>query len=305
MIVLKVNKNKYSGWEDISITKDMTSIADTFKLSIEKGSALNVSEGDLIEIIDDDNTILKGYIEIYDISIEENKSPLILTGRSKAGDLVDCMIENYKQYNRLTPLNIISDIISDFDMSVSTNISLSTVDVFETKVGETFFNAINRLCKQTNILPISANNGDLLLTKNNKTTVSNTLKDKDLKAIKFKSDTTNQFSKYTYKKEAIVVDISDGSVSNSNMNRYRPFVGVNTDNKTNIDMANWKKNNADANSTQLEITVTGWDYEINNIVKIDSQIIKNSYLIKSINYTKGNNGKISNITLVDKGLFDV
>lgn len=305
MIELKINNLKYSGWEDISISKDIMSIADTFNLTIENGTTLNVSEGDYIQILDDNSVILSGYVDIYDISIEDNKSPLRLTGRSKSGDLVDCMIENYKQYSQQTPLSIIRDIISAFDITVSSNITLPVVSTFETKVGETFFNAINRLCKQTNILPISSTNGNLLLTKNTLQASSIVLRDKDLKSIKFRSDISNQYSKYVYKKEAMASDVSDGTSNNLFVTRYRPFVGVNTDNKTNLDMAQWKKNNSNANSIQLEISVTGWDLEINKIVTIESQIIKNSYLIKSITYLKGDNGKISNITLVDKGLFNV
>lgn len=305
MIQLKVGNKLYSGWENISITKDMLSIAHTFQLSIEKGSSVGISEGDFVQILDDNKFIVSGYIDIYDIEIQDSKSPLILTGRSKACDLVDCMVENFKKYTNLNALKILQDIIVDFDISVSTTLSLDPVDVFETKVGETFFNAINRLCKQTNLLPISDSKGNLVLIKNQNKAIIRTLKDQDLKKIKFVSNNTNQFSKYSYKKEAIVVDVTDAHVDNKNIKRYRPFVGTNGENKTNLDMSNWKKDNAEANGIQLDITVDNWDYDINTIIGIDSQLIKNSYLIKSISFIKGNNGKVSNLVLVDKRLFNV
>lgn len=305
MITIKVNNNLYQGWETVEVKKDMTSLAHTFRASIPKGLALNISEGDSLQIIDDSKTIMDGYIDIYDISIEETKSPLLLSGRSKGGDLIDCMIETYKQYNNQTPLSIVKDIISPFNISVSTNVNSDRINTFETKVGETFFNTINRLCKQSNILPLSDNNGNIVLSKNINKKSKDILKDKDILKIRFVSDMTGQYSKYTYKKEAIVIDVSDSSVSDTNVKRYRPFVATNTENKNNSDMANWKKNNSQSKGNQLSISVRGWDYNINEIITINSQIIKNSYLIKSISYIKGNEGKISNMVLVDKRLFNV
>lgn len=304
-IELKVNNKKYAGWENVRIDKDMTSICDKFEMEIFNGMGLSVAEGDFVQILKDDAVFFTGYVDTYDIDIGDKKNPLKLTGRSKTCDLVDCNIENFNQYSSQNQFQIISDIIKDFNIKISYDIELEVVETFETKIGETFFEAINRLCKQTNILPVSDRNGNLVLTKNTNKSTGRSLKDKDLKSIKFTADITKVFSKYTYKKEDIYDDQTDGSVTDKTVKRYRPFVDENTHDKPNIELAKWKMNNSIANAIQLEISIDNWDYDINTIIQIDSQVVKNSYLIKTISYKKGNNGTMSTLALVGKDLFNV
>tara|TARA_B110000858_G_C17798887_1_gene474060 strand:- start:1867 stop:2784 length:918 start_codon:yes stop_codon:yes gene_type:complete len=305
MIELRIKDKLYSGWKSVVIEKDMLSIANTFSISIDNGLQVGIEAGDKIQILKDKALFLTGYIDSLSIAISETKSPLILNGRSLSCDIIDCMIEENKQYIKQTALTIVQDVIKDFSIKVSSKLSLTPLETFDTKVGETFFNSINRICKQTNILPLSDNNGNIVLTRNDKTKYITVLKDSDLKEISYTSNLTSQYSKYSYKKESALSEVTDGSVENSNIKRYRPFVGVNTENKTNLDLANWKKNNSIANGTQLSIKVDNWDLEINKIIAIDSQLIKDSFLIKSISYEKSDLGLISSVTLVDKGLFNV
>ena len=79
------------------------------------------------------------------------------------------------------------------------------------------------------------------LVKNSKNQSKTILKDTNLKAINYTSNLTNQFSKYVYKKESSTDDITDSTVLNPFVNRYRPFVGINTENRTNLDFATWKR----------------------------------------------------------------
>lgn len=305
MIQLKINRNLYSGWEGVSITKDMLAIADTFFLSIDNGLMLQAQAGSKIEILKDNEVFLSGFIDVFSISIAGNKSPLSLNGRSKSGDLIDCKIENFSQYMNITALQIAQDIVKDFDIKISSSLTLEPIMIFDTNVGETFFNAITRLCKQNNLLPVSLKNGNIQLVKNaNKSNVK-ILKKQDLKSLSYTSDLTGQFSKYIYKKENSMFEISDGTTLNPYIDRYRPFVDLNTEDKTNIELAQWKKNNANANGTQVSIVVNNWDFEPNTLVSIDTDIVKDTFLIKSVTYTKDNNGTNSQLILIDKGLFNV
>lgn len=304
-ITLKCGNKIYDGWSEISITKDMTSLADTFKFSIYKGVDVQIKEGDFVQVLKDDKVFLTGYIDVYEISIERERSPLTLSGRSKSSDVIDCNIETLKQYNQLPPLQIIRDIIGNFDITVTSDVENLGLETFDTKVGETFFNAINRLCKQANIIPISDANGNIRLTKNNKKHSGITLRDTDLTSIKYTSDFSKRFKTYRYKKESVIADVKDHVEVDNEVKRYRPFVDTNTENKSNADMAKWKKNNDKANSQQLDITIYDWNLEINQLVTIDSELIKNDFLIKEITYERSKNGTISKLTLVEKDLFDV
>lgn len=303
MIQIIINDTVYKNIENISINKDILKICNSFNISIESQEALNIKAGDKITILENKKSFFVGYIDTYNIQITNNKSPLVISGRSLANDLVDCNITEFKQYTQLTPLSIIQDIIKDFNISVSTNLILDKLD-FNINIGDTYFNAINKICKQYNILVISTKNGNIELVKNTKKQNNIILKDKDLLSINYSNDLSKQFSEYTYLKETTTKDVKNGTVQNDKIFRYRPFIKINNQNKNNLDLSKWEKQNREANSEKLTISILNWDFDINTILQIDTQIIKNSYLIKSINYTySGTAGKISNLELINKDLY--
>lgn len=296
---------RYKGWENITITKSMDSIADTFSMEIfTDGDKVIIDDDKPLKIIVDGKTFFTGYLDDPILSITEVKKPLSINGRSKAGDLIDCNILDNKQYNKQNIKQIISDLIKSFNITVSTTLTLTPLDVFDTQVGETYFNAINRLCKQTNTLPISDNNGNIEIVKNQNNKTDIVLRDSDFKSLTFPRSLSNRFSEYVYKKEGIVTDVTDGKVTDDSVGRFRPFVGINTEDKDNKDLAQWKKNNNKAKEVQLNGVIVGWDLEINTIVEIDTEFVKNSFLIKDIVYSKGNNGTISSVTFVSKDLYN-
>ncbi len=299
-IELKIADRRYSGWDNVVVSKSMQSIAHTFAMDIFGGDAIPINDDDLVQIIVNDKVFLTGYLDSIKIGITDKKKPLAITGRSKAGDLIDCSIETNKQYNKQTAKQIISDLVKPFGIEVSSGLKLEPLAVFNTKVGETYFNAINRLCKQTNTLPISDNYGNLQIVKNEQTESANVLKDGDFKELNYPKVLSSRFSKYTYKKEGIVVDVTDGSVTDDTVKRFRPFVEVNTEDKNNIDMAKWKKNHNKVDEVSLTAKVTGWDLDINTIVKLETEIVNNSFLLKDIVYRKGNAGTTSDLVLASK-----
>lgn len=304
-IELKVANRKYTGWENVIIVKSMDSIAHNFSMDIYNGDQISIGDDDLIQILVEDKVFFTGYIDEMILGISDTKKPLSISGRSKAGDLIDCNIETNKQYNKQNIKQIINDLVSPFNITVSSNLELEPLEVFVTKVGETYFNAINRLCKQTNTLPISDNYGNIEIIKNQQTKSSIILKDQDFKELNYPKVLSDRFSKYTYKKEGIVTDVTDGSINDDTVQRYRPFVAVNTEDKNNEDLAKWQKNHNKANEVNLTAVIIGWDLQVNTIVKLETSLVNNSYLLKDIIFKKGNSGTTSDLTLVSKDLYNI
>lgn len=304
-IELKVKNKKYAGWENITIVKSMRSIAFNFSMELYNSSNLEIEDDDIIQIIKDGKVFFTGYIDEMIIKISDLKQPLSISGRSKAADLIDCNIEDMKQYNKQNVIQIISDLIKPFNIKVSSELKLKPLEVFITKVGETYFDAINRLCKQTNTLPISDSFGDILIIKNEKVKESFILKDGDFEELNYPKTLSKRYSKYVYKKEGIVTDVSDGILKDDTVKRYRPFVSVNTEDKDNQDLAKWEHNKNKADESNITAIVKDWDFEINTIAKLETSIVNNSFLIQEIIYTKNENGTKSDITLIQKDLYNV
>ena len=97
---LKVQNRKYSGWENVRISKSMQSIAHNFSMDIFKGDQVEIGDDDLIQILVDDKIFFTGYLDNMTIGISDTKKPLSISGRSKAIDLIDCNISENKQYNK-------------------------------------------------------------------------------------------------------------------------------------------------------------------------------------------------------------
>ena len=304
-VYLQVKNKQYLGWEKITINKSMMSICNNLSMSLDDSVGIDISSDDLLEVYKDDKIFFTGYLDSYEHETQSKVKPLKITARSKAMDLVDCSIYENKEYNKLTAEQIIKQMIKPFNIEVSTNLKLEPIETFSTKVGETYFNAINRLCKQVNILPISDERGNIKLIKNSNIAQSETLTDNKFLGLKIKNIFNNRFSTYTYKKESSSQDIQDGTVEDSEIKRFRPFLEVNTENKSNKDLAEWKKNNSLAKSISIDAKFESWDFDINTIHKIDTKKAKGQFLIKDIQYSKDNSGTISKVNFVDKDLFNV
>jgi len=304
-VYLQVNGIQYLGWEKITISKSMMTICDNLSMSLDDSIGIDISNDDLLEVYKDDKIFFTGYLDSYEHETQSKIKPLKITARSKTMDLVDCSIFENKEYNKLNALQIVKQIIKDFDIEVSSSLELETIETFSTKVSETYFNAINRLCKQVNILPVSDEKGNIVLIKNSNNSKPTILRDNDFLELKSKRRFNHRFSSYTYKKESSFQDIQDGKSTDSEIKRFRPFLEVNTEDKSNKDMAEWKKNNSLARSISLDGKFEGWEFEINTIYKIETKNVKEQMLIKDIQYSKDNNGTISKVTFVSKDLFNV
>jgi len=304
-VYLQVKNKKYVGWEKIGINKSMMTICDSLSMSLDDSVGIDITSDDLLQVYKDDKIFFTGYLDSYEHETQAKIKPLKITARSKTMDLVDCSIYENKEYTKLTALQIVKKLIEPFDISVSSNLKLETIETFSTKVGETYFNAINRLCKQVNILPVSDERGNIKLIKNSNIVQSKTLRDSDFLELKTKNIFNNRYSTYTYKKESASQDITDGISKDSAISRFRPFVDVNTEDKSNKDLAEWKKNNSLAKSISVDAKFKDWDYDINTIHNLDTKKTKGQFLIKDIQYSKDNNGTIAKVNFVDKDLFNV
>jgi len=303
VIELKIGSRRYKGWENVTVTKAMQSIAHTFAMDIFNGDQLSIEDDDIIQIIKDGEVFLTGYADDIVLGISDTKKPLKITGRSKAGDLIDCNIESNKQYSKRNVKQITSDLVKPFGIEVSSTLKLEPIGTFTAKIGETYFNAINRLCKQTNTLPISDEYGNIEIVKNEQKESSIILKDQDFKELSYPKKLSSRYSRYTYKKEGIVTDITDGVEKDDTVKRFRPFVAVNTEDKTNAAMAKWKKNFNKVEEVSLSATVYKWDLEINTIVKIETDIVNGSFLVRDIVYTRGDGGTVSKVIFTSKDAY--
>ncbi len=298
---LKIAGVYYKGWQNVNIKKDITSLVDSFSTTILDD--ISIAGDDKIEIYQNDVLVLTGYVDNIQKGISDKRQPLQINGRSLASDLIDCNIAETKQFIKNTPKEIINKIMSPYGLKADTDIELETIAKFNTKIGDTVFDTINRICKQTNILPISTPAGGLKLIRNTGAKGKRTYKNDDFKNIQAPIDFKKRYSEYRVVKENAKNDDKSFVLKDDRVKRYKPLLVVNTEDKTNKELAKWHLNKNKADEMKLTAVVVGWELQIGTIIDIDTDVVKGSFLIKEATYTKDNNGTQTSISLVSKELF--
>ena len=186
-VTLLVNGLQFSGWKSITIQKAIEAVAHGFTLSLTdkwkiEDKPWEIHEGDSCTVKIGDDTAISGYIDDVEPEYTKDEHALMVTGRSKAGDLVDCSVEHESGYQNETigwnfakqPLeNIVQAILYPFGLKVIKK--CNTGDVFSGggpsqagfafEPGEKAFEAIDRLCHMRGVLPISDEQGNVLLVQ--------------------------------------------------------------------------------------------------------------------------------------------
>ena len=169
-LVLLVEGQEYSGWTNIQIVRSLDALADTFDLGlVTRGSSEppphNLAECDECEILYDGEKLIHGWIDSITEGYSGTSSTLVVSGRSRAGDLVDCTAL-HKPWRSTPLLKIASDICDPFGIRVSSDVSdLPTERYFKLSEGETAFAALDRLARDHGMRVVSEPDGSVLFTR--------------------------------------------------------------------------------------------------------------------------------------------
>ncbi|SNT29046.1 Mu-like prophage tail protein gpP [Noviherbaspirillum humi] len=95
LLTLRVGGQVFAGWKAITVRTGIEQLAGTFELGITerwpgqpKDWVIPPGEACSIEIGDD--TVISGYVDAVAVSYDANAHDIKVTGRDRAGDLVDC-----------------------------------------------------------------------------------------------------------------------------------------------------------------------------------------------------------------------
>src|SRR5437016_1417287 len=93
-VLLKVNGSQYAGWTDVSVTRDIEAIANSFQLSVSdrwngQTKPWPILEEDVCELLVGGRTLITGYVDSRGHKYDKASHSLSVTGRDKAGALVD------------------------------------------------------------------------------------------------------------------------------------------------------------------------------------------------------------------------
>ena len=174
MLLLKVNGTAYSGWKSVRVTRSIEQIAGSFSLTLseawaEQAQAWPIEEGDPCEISLHGEIVCTGFIDSRSLSFGPGERSISVTGRDRAGDLIDCSANLTKwEYANADVMKVATDLCQPYGVGVSKQTGLQLPHLSEKlsiDPGETVASALTTLAKKAGVMLVSDGIGGLVLAR--------------------------------------------------------------------------------------------------------------------------------------------
>lgn len=327
-LVLLVEGQEYSGWTNIQVVRSLDALADTFDLGlVTRGSSEppphNLAEGDECQVLYEGEKLIHGWIDSITEGYSGSSSTLVIAGRSRAGDLVDCTAI-HKPWRSTPILKIASDICDPFQIRVSSDVSdLPTERYFKLSEGETAFAALDRLARDHGMRVVSKPDGSVLFTRTGLLRFPNVAIEHGVNVVSasFARSMEERFGKYIFKAQLAASDEVNGAaaskkfeVTDDGVGRYRPLV-IERDGQRGAkaleEAAEWERNTRAGKARQLQYVVTNpddparsWEHaaglwEPNTIVTVRDRYyqLDGEFLVVEVRFTLDQGGTRTSLRL--------
>ena len=328
-LALKVGGKIHRGWTEIRLRKSLEELANSFQLVLtsrwdESGDVSPIQAGSLCEITIDDVLVLSGFIDDIAPSYSAKEHSLSVSGRSKTGDLVDCSGAG-RQFKNQTLLQITKTVCNPFEITVkdqannSENFKQATLEA-----GETYFEFLSRLASIRALRLQSDANGNLVITRTNKTVVRQPLElGNNILSANGQFSHRDRFDEYRVQGQQPGDDLTFGtaaahisaSATDTRIKRHRPTLIV-ADNAVTLQdckqQSEWQRNTNFGRGLNVVYTVNGWMHSEglwaeNTLVKIKDKWlgIDDTWIISSVQFVLDDKGERTELQVMPKEAFDL
>jgi prophage tail gpP-like protein len=169
-----------AAWTEIEITRDLSELSGSFTLrgldfarlaaalgQPQAAPAAVLQAGDAVQISLDGDLVLDGYVDRVSLRADAGGLMVELTGRDKAGDLVDCAAapDGPVEYRSQTLTQIANALARPFGLTVTADADVGPpLALFGLDASETAAAALARAARQRGLLLVSDGVGGLRLT---------------------------------------------------------------------------------------------------------------------------------------------
>lgn len=172
-IELYLNGKIFSGWKTINVQRSLESMSGRFDLGVAVRPTDDMSglaAGSALVLKIGGQPIITGYLDERKQSIDGANKTILISGRDKTCDLVDCaIIHNSYQFKNQTAKQIAEVICKPFGInvvwSVNTPEANERIPVWQVEPGETAFDNLSKIARHKGVLVTSDVNGNLVFTE--------------------------------------------------------------------------------------------------------------------------------------------
>lgn len=164
----------WSAFASIDVHASFEKAVRDFKATIaaEPGpsaTAWTFKAGTAIEIYFNADLAFRGYVDRYQPHLGEHKTAeIVVSGRSKGQDFVDCSAMHETGEFRNKRPDEIAKALDKFGVGVSTDIALDKVELARIVPGETAFRCIEKLCRVQGVFMVGQADGSIKITTGGK-----------------------------------------------------------------------------------------------------------------------------------------
>lgn len=176
-VTLVVNGKQYGGWKSIRIEAGIERQSRSFEVSVTdqwpapgaglSETARRIKPGDACEVKIGDDVMITGYVDATPIDYDASAITVMVRGRSKTADLVDCSADNPTEKGQFKGLKvevIAEKLAKQYGVKVKTEADTGAVITdHQIQQGETAFESLDRLARLRQLLVTDNGAGDVVL----------------------------------------------------------------------------------------------------------------------------------------------
>jgi len=277
-IVLSIGGVDYGGWTDASVSTAIDTICGSFDFTLaerepgkdrpfvfEASAACKVKVGG--------EPLIDGWIDAINPSVDPEAHGIVISGRDRAGDLVDCSaIHTPGSWINIALETIAGELCAPFGITVTARADTAPrIKRFALQQGETVFEAIERLCRYRGLLPISMPDGnvELIAIDPSLPAIARIAQGVNMKSGSAEHNVSERFSHYIVKGQASGDDDANGravsgvkaEARDPAVKRYRPLLFVGEEQSTIGGLetrAKWEASVRAGKSQSAPVTIPGW-----------------------------------------------
>lgn len=321
---LRIGERDYAAWTAVRVTRGIERAAGDFSVTAsadrpEAVPRVRVVPGDLCAVYLGDDRVITGYVDDVVVRRTGEEASLEVTGRSKTADLVDCSaVHATGRWKGATAARIASDLAAYYEIGV-----VAAVDVgapltrFALELGETVFDAVERLARQRSLLVTDDETGRLVLTRAGASRAATALEHPgNVLELSVRTSAAACYSDYICRGQVSGNDQvngtaatgAHGTVSDPAVTRQRTLIlqaEGQADSQRCRERAAWEAQTRAGRSLAVEVVVAGFHdgagalWRPNQIVQVASEYagLDGELLVTECSYTRGSDGARTQLTL--------
>jgi prophage tail gpP-like protein len=179
-VTLAVSGVNYDLWTRVEIIRDLSELCGSFTVELDDvartmaalGTVANnpvaIKRGQACTLSIDGEPVLIGWVEDVLPQISDRAVSVVISGRDRTGDLVDCAAapDGPVEYHKIKLETLATKLCAPFRVSVRTEVDTGEpFDKVSIETAETVLSVLEKYCRKRAVLMVSDGVGGLLLTR--------------------------------------------------------------------------------------------------------------------------------------------